>query len=235
MVRQSRTAVRRLFDTLVIREVLRTNPVHPVRPPRPPRLQVVRPSLRPAELITLFEGFDSGRLPDLRDRALMAVMVFSLARAGAVAALRVGDAALTAPEPRIWLPEKRGRYHQLPLDPTVAGWIRAYVDHANIGDSADTALFRSFGQGRGHECVAENGLSRQDIYALVRKRFEQAGLEIRGGCHILRATGITLLLARDVPIDLVSRLAGHASIDMTRRYDKRNRADMQKALRRLST
>jgi integrase len=69
---------------------------------------------------------------------------------------------------------------------------------------------------------------------MVRRRLHQAGIDGSGGCHSLRATGITLQLMRGAPIEVVSALAGHGSIDMTRRYDRRSWDEMQTALKQLA-
>jgi site-specific recombinase XerD len=94
-------AIRMLFDWLVVGQVLAVNPAHAVRGPK----HVVRRGKTPvltedqarrllgrvkvARKITLPDGAEAEEpwLVGLRDRALMAVMTYSFARIGAVAAM----------------------------------------------------------------------------------------------------------------------------------------------------
>ena len=233
-VKQYLTAVRRLFDEWVIQQVVETNPAHPVRAPRMSRSRAHTPSLTAPEVVQLFQVFDNDSLVDLRDRAAIAIMTFSMARVSAVCRLQVADIALDGPSPSVALSEKRGQQHRVRIGETVAEWIRAYVEAAGIGNDRGSPLIRSMGRGRGAEGVSARPMGRQDVYSMVRRRLRQAGIDGSGGCHSLRATGITLQLMRGAPIEQVSELAGHASIDMTRKYDGRSWEDMQKALRKLS-
>jgi site-specific recombinase XerD/cell fate (sporulation/competence/biofilm development) regulator YlbF (YheA/YmcA/DUF963 family) len=233
-VKQYLTAVRRLFDEWVIQQVVETNPAHPVRAPRMSRSRAHTPSLTAPEVVQLFQVFENDSLVDLRDRAAIAIMTFSMARVSAVCRLQVADIALDGPSPSVALSEKRGQQHSVRIGETVAEWIRAYVEAAGIGNDRGSPLIRSMGRGRGAEGVSARPVSRQDVYSMVRRRFHQSGIDDSGGCHSLRATGITLQLMRGAPIEQVSELAGHASIDMTRQYDGRSWEDMQKALRKLS-
>ena len=100
-IKQHLAAIRRLFDWLVIGQVVPTNPATSVRGPT----HVVRtgktPVLQPAEARLLLDTIDTSTLRGLRDRALLAVMVYSFARVSAVVGMRVNaylDAAGIAAE-----------------------------------------------------------------------------------------------------------------------------------------
>ena len=90
-IKQHLAAIRRLFDWLVTGQVLPTNPATSVRGPT----HVVRtgktPVLQPAEARQLLDTIDTSTLRGLRDRALLAVMVYSFARVTAVVGMRVED------------------------------------------------------------------------------------------------------------------------------------------------
>ena len=70
-------------------QVVPANPAASVRGPT----HVVRtgktPVLQPAEARLLLDSIDTSTLPGLRDRALLAVMVYSFARVSAVVGMRV--------------------------------------------------------------------------------------------------------------------------------------------------
>jgi len=63
-------------------------------------------------------------------------------------------------------------------------------------------------------------LTPQAIYYMLQNRQKQAGL-VPFTPHDLRRTSITDLLAAQVDVLTVSNIAGHASADTTRRYDRR--------------
>ena len=90
-IKQHLAAIRRLFDWLVTGQVVPTNPATSVRGPT----HVVRtgktPVLQPAEARLLLDTIDTSTLRGLRDRALLAVMVYSFARVSAVVSMRVED------------------------------------------------------------------------------------------------------------------------------------------------
>ena len=83
-IKQHLAAIRRLFDWLVIGQVIPTNPAASVRGPT----HVVRtgktPVLQPAEARLLLDTIDTATLRGLRDRALLGVMVYSFARVSCV-------------------------------------------------------------------------------------------------------------------------------------------------------
>ena len=233
-VKQHHSALNRLFDWLQLRQIVATNPVQPVRPPRLSRRHNQTPALTPAEVIRLFTSIGTENLTDQRDRAALALMTFNLARVSAVAQLTVGDIDLHRQDPAIRLREKRGQELRLPLNPAVVEWLDRYMTVADIRDQPRSPLFRSMGRGGGQSGVTERGLSRQDLHAMTRRRFARAGIRTKRICHTLRATGITMLLRHNVPIEIVARLAGHASIATTQQYDRRETSDLQDALARLT-
>ena len=90
-IKQHLAAIRRLFDWLVIGQVVPANPAASVRGPT----HIVRtgktPVLQTAEARQLLDSIDTATLPGLRDRALLGVMVYSFARVSAVVGMRVED------------------------------------------------------------------------------------------------------------------------------------------------
>jgi len=82
-VKQRLAALRHLFDWLVNGQVVPVNPAHTVRGPRHVVTSGQTPVLDPAEARALLDSIDIGNHAGLRDRALIALMVYSFARIGA--------------------------------------------------------------------------------------------------------------------------------------------------------
>ena len=113
-VKQQLAAIRHLFDWLVTGQVVPVNPAASVRGPR----HVVRagktPVLEPAEARALLDSDRRRDAGGLRDRALIALMVYTFARIGAALAMKVED--VFTQNRRLWvrLHEKGGKDHAMP-------------------------------------------------------------------------------------------------------------------------
>jgi site-specific recombinase XerD len=57
---------------------------------------------------------------------------------------------------------------------------------------------------------------------MVKRRARAAGVSEENANHTFRATGITLLLQGGAALETAQRIAGHARIDTTRVYDRRD-------------
>lgn len=87
---QRLAAIRHLFDWLVAGHVVAHNPAASVRGPCTARTGKT-PVLDPSEAKQLLDSIDVSTPAGLRDRALIALMVFSFARIGAALAMKVED------------------------------------------------------------------------------------------------------------------------------------------------
>jgi site-specific recombinase XerD len=113
-VRQHLAALRRLFDWLVTGQVIPVNPAASVRGPSHVVSQGKTPVLEPAEARALIDSIDVSTHAGLRDRALIAMMVYSFARVGAALGMKVDDVFVQ--NRRLWvrLREKGGKAHAMP-------------------------------------------------------------------------------------------------------------------------
>ena len=80
--------------------------------------------------------------------------------------------------------------------------------------------------------LREQRMADQSIYAVLRKRGEQAGVEAFT-CQDLRRSFISGLLDEGVDIATVQRLAGHCSVLTTQRYDRRSQVSQRELARML--
>jgi integrase/recombinase XerC len=81
--KQRLAAIRHLFDWLVTGQVVPVNPAASVRGPSHVVTSGQTPVLDPSEARALLDSIDLSTHADLRDRALIGLMVYSFARIGA--------------------------------------------------------------------------------------------------------------------------------------------------------
>ena len=110
-IKQHLAAIRRLFDWLVIGQVVPVNPATSVRGPTHVVKTGKTPVLQPADARLLLDTIDTSTLRGLRDRALLGVMVCSFARVSAVVGMRVEDYYQQGKRWWLRLQEKGGKHH----------------------------------------------------------------------------------------------------------------------------
>lgn len=220
--KQRLAALRHLFDWLVTGQVIPTNPAASVRGPRHSAIKGKTPVLDAAEARQLLDSIDVSTPIGLRDRALIALMVYSFARIGAALAMRVEDVYVQ--KRRLWvrLNEKGGKRHEMPCHHTLEEYLHAYLDGTGIADDPKGPLFRTVG--RGTKQLTRTPLHQANAYAMIQRRADAAGIETRIGNHTFRATGITAYLKNGGTLERAAAMANHASTRTTQLYDRRSDA-----------
>jgi site-specific recombinase XerD len=84
-------ALRHFFDELVLRHVMILNPAASVRGERLQAIEGKTPEITVQQARRLLASIETSHVIGLRDRAIIAVMIYTAARVGAVARLRRGD------------------------------------------------------------------------------------------------------------------------------------------------
>jgi site-specific recombinase XerD len=90
-VKQHLAAIRMLFDWLLVGQVVATNPAAPVRGPKYSIKKGKTPILTQEEARSLLDSIDDSNVVGLRDRAIIATMIYTFGRVGAVIKMRVED------------------------------------------------------------------------------------------------------------------------------------------------
>ncbi|MDN7820897.1 tyrosine-type recombinase/integrase [Burkholderia vietnamiensis] len=221
-VKQRLAAIRHLFDWLVTGQVVPHNPAASVRGPSHVTKTGKTPVLEAAEARQLLDSIDVTTPAGLRDRALIALMVFSFARVGAALAMRVEDVYVA--QRRLWvrLREKGGKVHAMPCHHTLEAALHAYLDSTGIASEPKSPLFRTIARGTGR--LSDRQLPQANAYAMVRRRAAAAGIATAIGNHTFRATGITAYLANGGTLENAAAMANHASTRTTQLYDRRDDA-----------
>lgn len=97
-------------------------------------------------------------------------------------------------------------------------WLKVRGNHAG-------ALFQPINKGGR---LQDRAMTDQAIYDMLKKRAEQAGIADFSP-HDLRRTFVSDLLAAGVDIATVAKMAGHANVQTTARYDRRPEEAKRKA------
>ena len=218
-VKQRLAAIRHLFDWLVTGQIVPHNPAASVRGPSHSAKIGKTPVLDATEARQLLDSIDVRTPIGLRDRALIALMVFSFARIGAALAMRVEDVYVQ--QRRLWvrLREKGGKAHAMPCHHTLEANLHAYLDSTGIANDPKGALFRTIARGTGQ--LSTTPLPQANAYAMVRRRALAAGIGTKIGNHTFRATGITAYLKNGGTLENAAAMANHASTRTTQLYDRR--------------
>ena len=216
-VKQHLAAIRMLGDWLVVSQVLPVNPAAAVRGPTHVVTTGATPVLSPAEARRLLEAIDTGTLAGRRDRALVSVMLYSVARVSAVIGMRRQDYFRQERQGWLRLHEKGGTRHDVPAHHRAAAALDDYLARAGL-DAATAALFQSVDPpGRR---LTGRVLSRRLVLAMIKRRAAAAGLPATTCCHTFRATGITASLSNGGTLEHAQQIAGHASPKTTKLYDR---------------
>ena len=216
-VKQHLAALRHLFDWLVVGQILPTNPASSVRGPTHVVKTGKTPVLQPDEARELLASIDSATLAGLRDRALLAVMVYSFARVSAVVRMDVEDYYQQGKRWWLRLHEKGGKHHALPVHHKAEAYLDAYLDAAGIANDTGTPLWRTRTRGR---ALSGRRMSRVDVFRMIKRRVQAAGLGSAANCHTFRATGITAFLLNGGTLERAQAIAAHESPRTTKLYDR---------------
>ena len=213
-------ALRMLFDWLVVGQVLKVNPASAVRGPRHSVKKGKTPVLAADEARTLLDSIDTSSAIGLRDRALIALMVYTFGRVGAVTKMKVEDVYIQSRRTWVRLHEKGGKQHDMPAHHTLDEYLHAYLTGAQIEGDAKGYLFRT-GVGRTGQ-LSDRAMTQADVYRMIGRRALAAGIGTKIGCHSFRATGITEYLRNGGKLEIAQQMANHESARTTGLYDRRN-------------
>ena len=216
-VKQHLAAVRMLFDWLVTGQVLAMNPAASVRGPKHVVKRGNTPVLDAEQARHLLDSIDTAKLSGLRDRALIAVMVYSFARVSAAVGLKVEDYFQDGKRWWFRFREKGGKQHQVPAHHSAEAYLDAYLFAARIGEEKKTPLFQSVNR---DGLLTGRQMSRNDAFRMVKRRAKAAGIPDTTCNHTFRATGITAYLDNGGTIENAQAIAAHESPRTTKLYDR---------------
>jgi integrase/recombinase XerD len=216
--KQHLAAIKMLFDWLVTGQVIPFNPASSVRGPKHVVKKGKTHVLAAEDARTLLDSIDTTTLIGLRDRALIAVMVYSFARVSAVVGMRVEDYYQNGKRWWLRLHEKGGKFHEVPAHHNAEAYLDAYIEAAGIAQEPKSPLFRSAAGKTGQ--LTAKPLRRNNAWDMVKRRALAAEQSSRVCNHTFRATGITAYLENGGTIEKAQQIAAHESPKTTKLYDR---------------
>lgn len=242
-VKQRLAALNSLFHSLLRQQVIITNPVRLVTGPSHKIDKGRTPVLSGDEMVQLFDAIDTTTLIGKRDRAMIGTMAYSFARIGAVTNLKVEH--VFHQKRRLWLRllEKGGKAKDIPCHHQLENYLDEWLGAAELRGQPNAPLFQSFAR-KGRRTAVEidgnledgtqdkaarivrplsgNPMTQAMTWEMLQRRKKQAGLDTAICNHTFRATGITAYLTHGGAIERAANIAGHASINTTKIYDRRS-------------
>lgn len=218
-VKQQLAAIRMLFDWLVVGQVVPHNPASAVRGPKHSAAKGKTRMPTRDEAKALLASIPTDSLVGLRDRALIGTLLFTFARVGAAVTMRVEDYYPVGKRWWVCLHEKGGKRHEMPAHHSLQEYLDTYLDAAGIAEEKRTPLFRSAAGRTGR--LTDQAMRQPDVYRMIQRRAEAAGVVTKIGCHSWRARGITAYLENGGLLEHAQQMAGHASARTTKLYDRR--------------
>ncbi len=155
------------------------------------------------ELLAACQSTDTGY--SLRDTAILLLMLDTGIRASELCDLRVTDLE----RGRLKVLGKGAKERILPLTPLTEKVIRDYIRRGRRKSKAEYLFVNREGQ----------GLTRNGLYQMVKRRCQQAGIE-HAGLHKMRHTFTKMWVSGGGALHALQAMLGHESPVMTLRYGR---------------
>lgn len=207
-IARARTSVRQLFRYLVRDGRLGADPTTLVDAPRFPKPLPTTLSL--AQVDALLAAPDDSTPLGVRDRAMIQLLYSTGLRVSELIRLQRGRTDLH--DGLVWVRGKGGKERIVPTGERAATAIARYLTHGrphHDPTGREPALF-----------VSRRGtaMTRQNVWAFLRKHARRAGLPGKVSPHVLRHAFATHLLEHGADLRAVQAMLGHADISTTQIY-----------------
>jgi integrase/recombinase XerD len=207
--------------------VIAVNPAEHVKRPKVDRHTSSTPGLTRDQAAELLAAADRARGDQrARNAALVALLAHTGIRISEALTADVDDLGVNRGHRTLTVTRKGGKRQAIPLAPPVTERIDAY-----LGERGDVTSVPALPGGAGSRptrplFATATGArpTVKDVYRIIHRLAELAGfpaeLVAHFGSHAVRHTAITAALDAGAPLRDVQDMAGHASADTTRRYDR---------------
>ncbi|MDB5773597.1 MAG: site-specific recombinase XerD [Burkholderia sp.] len=196
-IRRKLAALSSLFEYLCEANAV---PVKGVKRPRVDSREGKTPAIGDHQARSLLDAPDLTTLQGLRDRAILATLLYHDLRRAELCALTVGDLQSRRGVTLLRVHGKGAKVRYLPLHPGTAERIHAYLQAAGHTADKQSALFLSLKNNRhqnGRASITPDG-----IYKMLAGYATSLKIDVAGfGPHALRATAATNALDHDADIE----------------------------------
>ena len=159
------------------------------------------------QLRALFGAVDQRRWTGIRDRAILILLLDTLARVSELTGLNLEDVNLD--ERSLLVMGKGRRQRELPFGQVAAKALRAYMRAVDEHRPGDPFLISRTGR----------RLDREGVASAMRAYARRAGIRgVRSSPHTLRHTGAKRFILSGGDVFTLQKLLGHRSLAMVRRY-----------------
>jgi site-specific recombinase XerD len=222
-IRRKLSALSALFDYLCEHNAVSGNPVDGVKRPAANGNEGSTPALGDAQARKLLEAPPSNTLKGVRDRAILATLLYHGMRREELCGLRVRDIQSRQGVVHFRIKGKRDKVRFVPAHATAQRLIDEYLTLAGHREDASGPLFRPVKNNVTGEL--DRPLNPNSVYRNIVQKYGLASgirVQVNGLCvHSLRATAATNALSHEADIAKVQEWLGHANVSTTRLYDRR--------------
>jgi integrase/recombinase XerD len=217
-IRHRLAALSSLFQYLCDKNAVTHNPVKGVKRPRSETEEGKTPALADHQARKLLFAPPEKSLKGVRDRAILATLLYHALRREELCKLTVKDFMQERGGVRhLRVSGKGEKTRYVPLHGIARDLIEDYLQKSERAENDKGALFRPLRSIHGGG--TDKAITPDGVYKLVRKYSTALGFEI--GAHALRATAATNALDHQADIAKVQEWLGHSNIATTRLYDHR--------------
>ena len=221
-IKRKLSTISKFFEFLCDEGFVVFNPVLGVERPKLKANEGATQSISSAQAKDLLEAPDQKTLKGKRDRAILATFLFHALRRSELCNLKIKDILEREGIKQLKILGKGEKERYVPLHPVAIKRIYEYLEasgpeHLN---NKESALFKALSN---NKKFSATGMTPIAVYNLVIRYGQKIGLDTsRFSPHSLRATAATNTLVNGEDIRKVQHWLGHASIQTTAMYDKRD-------------
>ena len=167
-VKQHLAAIRMLFDWLVVGQVVEINPAAAVRGPKHVVKKGKTPVLEADEARQLLDSIDVSTPVGLRDRALIALLIYTFARVSAAIGMNVADYYVQGRRSWVRLHEKGGKRHEMPAHHLLETYVDEYLADTGLAADKAASLFPTAAGRTGK--LTDRRMTRTDALRMIWRR-----------------------------------------------------------------
>jgi integrase/recombinase XerD len=214
------STVSKFFEALCDDGFIETNPFLGVERPKLTANEGATAAINERQARDLLDSPDPDTLIGKRDRAILATFLYHALRRSELCQLRLKDLQEREGIKQFKVLGKGEKERYIPIHPSASRRINDYLQSVGNPEDKELPLFRS------HSNNGKNtgkALTTTAVYQLVIHYGEKSGIDTSNfSPHSLRATAATNTLSNGEDIRRVQKWLGHATIQTTAMYDKRN-------------